>query len=174
MCAKFGSSSTTRMQRVANGALLRSSAKRGICTGANGETTGASGALATAAGGVKVNGANATSLDSLNCCGNSNVNTLPCPGVLLTLIEPPSKVARSREIDRPRPVPPYLRLVVPSAWRKASKMLSCWSAAMPIPESRTMNATRSSGWPATVRLTAPFSVNFTALDSRFLITCSSR
>ena len=27
-------------------------------------------------------------------------------GSLLTVIEPPSKVARSREIDRPRPVPP--------------------------------------------------------------------
>src|SRR4051812_6417071 len=103
------------MQRVLNGALSRSSAKRGMCTGASGDTFSAGAAATTGAGGVKVNGAAATSADSLYWVGSKSVNTLPCPGVLLTLIEPPSKVARSREIDKPRPVPPYLRLVVPSA-----------------------------------------------------------
>src|SRR3546814_1409637 len=49
---------------------------------------------------------------------------------------------------------------------KASKMLCCWSAAMPIPESCTVNAMPAPGWPTTDRQTVPCSVNFTALDSR--------
>src|SRR6185312_11804395 len=44
--------------------------------------------------------------------GTKSVNVLPLPGVLSTRISPPSKRAISRLIDRPRPVPPYLRLVV--------------------------------------------------------------
>jgi hypothetical protein len=31
------------------------------------------------------------------------------------------------------PVPPYFRLVVPSAWQKGSKISSCWSCGMPMP-----------------------------------------
>ncbi len=38
------------------------------------------------------------------------------------MISPPSSRAISREIERPRPVPPYLREVVPSACWKASKI----------------------------------------------------
>ena len=38
-------------------------------------------------------------------------------------ISPPSSRAISRLMDRPRPVPPYLRLVVPSACWNASKMM---------------------------------------------------
>ena len=64
---------------------------------------------------------------------------------------PPSRLARSREIDRPRPVPPKRRLVVPSAWWKASKMRSCWSGAMPMPESRTAKRDRAVGAAASTR-----------------------
>ena len=52
------------------------------------------------------------------------------------VISPPSSRAISRLIDRPRPVPPYLRLVVPSACWKASKMICCLSGGMPMPVSR--------------------------------------
>ncbi|MNV65233.1 hypothetical protein D3C71_1579220 [compost metagenome] len=45
---------------------------------------------------------------------------------------------------------------------------------MPIPESRMLNAMPSFGAVATDRLTLPLCVNFTALDSRFLSTCSRR
>ena len=38
--------------------------------------------------------------------GSSSVNALPSPGVDVTSIVPPSRLAISREIDRPRPVPP--------------------------------------------------------------------
>jgi hypothetical protein len=40
-------------------------------------------------------------------------------------MSPPSRRARSREIDSPSPVPPYLRCVLPSACRNASKMTPC-------------------------------------------------
>ena len=69
---------------------------------------------------------------------------LPSPGSLSTWISPPSRRAISRQIDRPRPVPPYLRLVVPSACRNASKMTSSLSAAMPMPVSITAKASMSS------------------------------
>ena len=38
---------------------------------------------------------------------------------------------------RPSPVPPYLRLVEPSACWKASKMICCFSVEMPMPVSVT-------------------------------------
>ena len=47
--------------------------------------------------------------------GRNSVNVLPSPGTLVTRISPPSRRAISRLIERPRPVPPYFRLVVPSA-----------------------------------------------------------
>ena len=69
---------------------------------------------------------------------------LPRPGSLSTRISPPSMRAISRLIERPRPVPPYLRLVVPSACWKASKMMRCLSSGMPMPLSVTENATTTS------------------------------
>ena len=59
--------------------------------------------------------------------GRKSVNMLPLPASLSTWISPPSRRAISRLIDRPRPVPPYLRLVVPSACWKASKISCCLS-----------------------------------------------
>ena len=43
-------------------------------------------------------------------------------------------------MDRPSPVPPYFRLVVPSACWNASKMTASFSAAMPMPVSITAKA----------------------------------
>ena len=43
----------------------------------------------------------------------------PTPAVLSALISPPMSPTIWREIARPRPVPPYLRVVEPSAWTKA-------------------------------------------------------
>ena len=47
--------------------------------------------------------------------GRYNVNALPLSCSLTTSICPPNFAANSREIDRPNPVPPYWRLVLPSA-----------------------------------------------------------
>ena len=54
---------------------------------------------------------------------------------LCSRISPPSSRAISRLIEKPSPVPPYLRLVVPSACRNASKMICCLSCGMPMPVS---------------------------------------
>ena len=61
----------------------------------------------------------------------------PLPGLLTSVISPPSSLASSRLIARPSPVPPYLRLVLPSACWKASKMMCCFSPEMPMPVSVT-------------------------------------
>ncbi len=98
-------------------------------------------------------------------------------------------------MDSPRPVPPYLRLVVPSACLNASKITRILLAAMPIPVSLTEKAISSASGsviePASSNCsrmacgtssragrmtssTAPESVNFTALDSRLRSTWRSR
>ena len=75
--------------------------------------------------------------------GTYRVNVLPCPGTLSTRISPPSRRAISRLMDRPSPVPPYFRLVVPSACWNASKMSYCFSFGIPIPVSLTSKAITS-------------------------------
>jgi hypothetical protein len=107
--------------------------------------------------------------------------------VLSTAISPPSSRAISRLIESPSPVPPYLRLVVPSACWKASKMSRCLSFGIPIPVSRTEKPTTeravmsagsekrivgSGGWMT--RVTDPRSVNLKALARRFFNTCCRR
>ena len=119
--------------------------------------------------------------------GRSRVNTDPAPGSDDTAIVPPSSRGQLRLIDRPRPVPPYLRLVVPSACWNASKIIASLSPGMPMPVSRTANATTeralsSAGTPWSVpggarpicSVTLPASVNLTALDSRLRRICCSR
>jgi hypothetical protein len=69
------------------------------------------------------------------------VKVLPFPGTLRSWISPPSRLASSRLIASPRPVPPYFRLVPASACWNASKMIRCFSSGMPMPVSETSNAT---------------------------------
>ncbi len=47
--------------------------------------------------------------------GRYSVKTLPTPGELRNWISPPRRLASSRLIASPSPVPPYLRLVPASA-----------------------------------------------------------
>ncbi len=113
------------------------------------------------------------------------MKVLPWSGTLSTLTAPPSRCAISRVMDRPSPVPPYLRLVVPSACWNAPKMVSRCCSGIPIPVSRTRKAT-TAPWPRTPAGTSssaagsmrsstlPRSVNFTAFDSRLRSTCRSR
>ena len=115
------------------------------------------------------------------------MNVLPSPSVDSTRISPPSRRAISRLIERPSPVPPKRRLVVPSACWNASKISRSLSAGIPIPVSTTENATTSSAWerispakrssgsasPAR-SVTVPCSVNLNAFESRFRSTCWSR
>ena len=48
-----------------------------------------------------------------NLAVNQNVD--PFPGVLSTPIRPLIRATNCSEIDKPKPVPPYLRVVEPSA-----------------------------------------------------------
>src|SRR5665213_2477985 len=82
-------------------------------------------------------------------------------------MSPPSRRAKSRDIESPRPVPPYLRWVLPSACRNASNITSCCSAGIPMPVSRTAKLTMPGELGNTRRETSPFSVNFSALETRF-------
>ena len=88
---------------------------------------------------------------------------------------------------RPRPVPPYLRLVPASACWNASKISFCFSGGMPMPVSDTSKAITAGAVlrtgcsllqppraPETLRLTPPSAVNLKALDSRFFSTCCKR
>jgi len=78
----------------------------------------------------------------------------------------------------PRPVPPYLRVVEPSACWNASNSVGWASAAMPMPSSLTFR--ESIGTPARMPSSStsssmrPFSVNLTALPTRLVSTCHSR
>ena len=74
------------------------------------------------------------------------MKVLPVPGVLTSRISPPSRRDSSRLIARPRPVPPYLREVEPSACWNASKMICCLSGEMPMPVSETENAITWLAW----------------------------
>ena len=67
--------------------------------------------------------------------GRYSVKVLPLPGALRRWISPPSRLASSRLMARPRPVPPYLRLVPASACWNASKISFCFSRGMPMPVS---------------------------------------
>ena len=51
-----------------------------------------------------------------------NENVLPLPASLSTQSRPPIRFTIRTEMLRPRPVPPNLRVVEPSACRNGSKM----------------------------------------------------
>ena len=74
-----------------------------------------------------------------------------------------------RVIARPSPVPPNLRVVEASACSNFWKRRESCSGVMPSPESVTEKVSASSSM-ASATVTAPCSVNFTALDNRFAIT----
>ena len=83
-----------------------------------------------------------------------------------------------RQMESPRPVPPYSRVVEPSAWRKAAKIASSLSATMPMPVSRTVTCrSRPAAFtPSAKRAssTSPARVNLTALSIRLTSTWRKR
>ena len=120
--------------------------------------------------------------------GRNSEKLLPCPIWESTWISPPSSRAISREIDSPRPVPPYLREVVPSACWNASKIRYSLSSGIPTPgigdrepdhplglarARRCATPERSCRYPID-SVTPPSWVNLNAFESRFLSTCPRR
>ncbi len=75
--------------------------------------------------------------------GTIRVNSLPSPFRLVTVISPFSSAASLLEMDSPRPVPPKLRVVDPSAWVKGLNSLASTSGAIPMPVSRSAKLRRA-------------------------------
>ena len=82
---------------------------------------------------IRVSRRGARDLGSLRLTKNRE----PCPGALSIRMLPPINVRRRRQMARPRPLPPYRRVVEPSACENDSKTFACASGAMPIPVSCT-------------------------------------
>jgi hypothetical protein len=80
---------------------------------------------------------------SVTSTGTSAVKTVPWPGWLVTRMSPPISWQNLRLIARPRPVPPYLRVVEASACTNAPKSFPTCSGVIPMPVSVTRNATQA-------------------------------
>src|ERR1019366_5232161 len=97
------------------------------------------------------------------------VKSEPFPGSLRTEISPPIRRHILRLMARPKPVPPYFRVVEASPWEKAWNSRVCCSGAMPMPVSFTLTTSHSLG-PARSRRasteTSPSLVNLHALATR--------
>ena len=113
--------------------------------------------------------------------GSSKKKSDPFPSSLTTLISPCISLISFLEIARPRPVPPYLRVVEVSAWLKAWNSCPIFSGAMPMPVSRTEKwSSVLSPWGVCretcrtrIRI-SPFSVNLIALPTRLTRICLMR
>ena len=108
-----------------------------------------------------------------------NSKTVPARSCPVTRrIPPPMSCTSWREMARPKPVPPYLRVVELSSWLKGVNSACKRSEGMPMPESLTSKRSNPSGEPSrgarTRRTTSPRSVNFTALPTRLTSTCFRR
>ena len=84
-------------------------------------------------------GTSTSPVGSVGSSGTSSVNVEPRKGSLSTVSRPPINPASCREIDRPRPVPPRVRVGDESICVNGTKILSRSSASMPTPVSRTAN-----------------------------------
>ena len=102
-----------------------------------------------------------------------NQNVEPFPTSLSMPISPPINSASCLEMESPRPVPPYLRVVEPSAWVNGVKMAARRSSGIPMPVSRTekriMTDSASSDSVSALITTSPSWVNFMALPARLVI-----
>ena len=103
---------------------------------------------------------------------------LPRPGSLSTQMRPPMSSTSCEAMASPRPVPPWRRVMEPSTWTNAPKIISCFSRAMPIPVSLTVTCSATSSAAScstpTRTTTSPSSVNLMALPTRFATTCRRR
>ena len=122
-----------------------------------------------------VEGAGAASATGAMVCerGKDRVNqkVLPCPGVLVTPTSPPIRCTSWRLIAKPKPVPPYFRVVELSACSNDWNRRCCCSTFKPMPVSRTSKhkcalsprASVARVVLCTINCTLPFSVNLMAL-----------
>ena len=122
---------------------------------------------------MRSTGASAGSAESAGSNSSSKANKLPPSGRLVTVMSPPSRRTSSRLITSPRPVPPLRRLLSLTC-SNGRKMRAIWASLMPIPLSCTSKRSRRGAARHTRSRTSPWSVNLTALSSRFSSTWRSR
>ncbi|MNS90364.1 hypothetical protein D3C72_1244140 [compost metagenome] len=112
------------------------------------------------------------------CSGNGRLTPkqVPLPSWLSTRIRPCMASASSRQIARPRPLPPYCAAVrAPSACSKRRNNRCCCSWLMPGPVSRTSKCNpRGPSSQRACSVMLPRLVNLTALDSRLSRICRTR
>ncbi len=103
-------------------------------------------------------------------------NVVPSPGSLSKSSCPPISSINRAEMVRPRPVPPYFRVIEVSAWEKASNIFDFCSLVTPIPLSCTSNLIRvtpscTEGCFLISTFIAPeLLVNLTAFERRLIRT----
>ena len=109
---------------------------------------------------------------------SSNQNVLPTPGSVSTPMSPSMRATSCRAVARPRPAPPYWRVLEESPWEKASKSPARTESVIPIPVSLTSNRSPARPWASptsrTRRVISPAEVNFTALLARLKRICRIR
>ena len=74
--------------------------------------------------------------------GRITVKVEPASGTLSTVISPPIRSTRRRQMASPSPVPPKRRVVETSAWLKGVNRPFSVSGAMPMPLSAIVKASR--------------------------------
>src|SRR5262249_25909420 len=79
----------------------------------------------------------AASLTGWALTGMEMVKVEPVPSSDLTVMRPPCSSTIFFEMESPRPVPPFLRVLVLSTCWNSSKILPWSAGAMPVPESTT-------------------------------------
>ena len=119
--------------------------------------------------------------------GRYSVNVLPSPSTLWSWISPPSSIAISRLIERPRPVPPYLRrgrsvgllerleddpVLIGRDSDSGIANREC-DDRLGIAEDLVIRIPARFGDVMLIE-TRPLSVNLNAFDNRFFKTCCSR
>ena len=97
-----------------------------------------------------------------NGSSSLNQNVEPLPSSLSIPSEPPISSVSCLEIARPKPVPPYFRVVDESAWVNFSKRVGIARSGIPTPVSSTdirrsafplvlpIDSTETSVWPSVV------------------------
>ena len=106
-------------------------------------------------------------------CGRRTTKAAPPAADTPASTDPPCSDTTSLTIASPRPLPPCLRVMLPSACLKRSKMISRSAASMPGPLSDTPISTHPFSDCSATSIEPPAGVNLIAFDSRLISTRSS-
>ena len=113
--------------------------------------------------------------DRRSASGKRTVNSLPSPRpALVARTSPPCRLTSPCITVSPRPIPPWARSRVRSAWVNGSNTVSSISGVMPTPVSLTRTTAQGPSAVTATVMFPPGGVYFVALVRMFPITCSMR